>query len=143
MVDAETMKQILLNSIQGGDVDREGRLIGKISLKKLFQQLATDMEFIKISLDNEKIYLYISADAFLNPIQLDNGATLDLRQYTEKAILKLPIKRSFIDDLTKLANMPIIGIEEIKVGDTTDVVMKVDTGKRMTQTPQTGGAIDF
>ncbi len=40
--------------------------------------------------------------------------------------------------------MPIIGIEEVKVGDTTDVIIKVNTGRKMTQQPtQAGGAIDF
>jgi len=143
-LDANTVKSILLNSIQGGDVDNNGNLIAKISLKKLFQQFATDMDFIRISLDNDNIYLYIATKVSLEPIQLDNGLKIDLSQYTGTAIVKIPIKRKFIDDLTQMANMPIIGVEEIKIGETTDVVIKVNTGRKMTQqSTQVGGGIDF
>jgi len=143
-IDSNTVKQIILNSVQGGDVDNNGNLIAKISMKKLFQQFATDMDFIRISLDNDNIYLYIATKVSLEPIQLENGLKIDLSQYTGTAIVKIPIKRKFIDDLTQMVNMPIIGVEEVKVGDSTDVVIKVNTGKRvMPQPMQTGGAIDF
>jgi hypothetical protein len=142
--DPNTVKQILLNSIQGGDVDNNGNLIAKISLKKLFQQFATDMDFIKISLDGDNIYLYIATKIGFEPIQLDNGLKIDLSQYTGTSIVKIPIKKKFIDDLIQIANMPIIGIEEVKIGDTTDVVIKVNTGRRMAPQPtQAGGGIDF
>jgi len=143
-LDSSTVKQILLNSVQGGDIDRNGNLIAKISLIKLFQQFSNDMNFIKISLDNENIYLYISTKVGLEPIELENGLRVDLSQYTGTSIVKIPIKKKFIDDLTQMANMPIVGIEEVKVNDTTDVIIKVNTGRRMSQQPtQTGGVIDF
>ena len=143
-LDPNTVKQIILNSIQGGDVDNNGNLIAKISLKKLLQQFGTDMTFLKITLDGDKINLYISAKVPLEPINLTNGLTIDLNEYSEDAIVKLPLKKKFIEDFVKLANMPIIGIEEVKEGDTSDVVIKVNTGRKMTQQPtQAGGAIDF
>jgi len=142
--DVNIMKSILLNSVQGGDVDNNGNLIAKISLKKLFQQFTTDMNFIRISLDGDNIHLYIATKVGFEPIQLDNGVKIDLSQYTGTSIVKIPIKKKFIDDLTQIANMPIIGIEEVKVGETTDVVIKVNTGRKMAQQPtQTGGDIDF
>jgi len=143
-LDPNTVKQIILNSIQGGDVNNNGNLIAKISLKKLLQQFGTDMTFLKITLDGDKINLYISAKVPLEPINLTNGLTIDLNEYSEDAIVKLPLKKKFIEDFVKLANMPIIGIEEVKEGDTSDVVIKVNTGRKMTQQPtQAGGAIDF
>ena len=143
-LDANTVKQIILNSIQGGDVDNNGNLIAKISLKKLLQQFGTDMTFMKITLDGDKINLYISAKVPLEPIKLTNGLTIDLNEYSEDAIVKLPLKKKFIEDFVKLANMPIIGIEEVKVGDSSDVVIKVNTGKKVTPQPTpTGGGIDF
>jgi len=143
-IDSNTVKQILLNSVQGGDIDVNGNLIAKISLTKLFQQFSTDMNFIKISLDNENIYLYISAKVGLEPIELENGLKIDLSQYTGVSIIKIPIKKKFINDITETANMPIIGVEEVKIGDTTDVIIKVNTGRKMLQQfTQTGGAIDF
>jgi len=143
-IDGNTVKSILLNSVQGSDVDNNGNLIAKISLKKLFQQFSTDMNFIRISLDNENINLYIATKVNFEPIQLENGLKIDLNQYTGTAIIKMPIKRKFIDDLVQTVNMPIIGIEEIKVDDTTDVVIKVNTGKRVAPLPiQSGGEIDF
>ena len=143
-IDPNTVKQIILNSIQGGEFDNNGNLIGKISLKKLFQQFGTDMTFMKISLDGDKINMYIATDAKLEPIELDNGVKIDLSQYTGTSIVKIPLKKKFIDDLTQVANMPIIGVEEVKVDDTTDVVIKVNTGKKMTgQIKQTKGDIDF
>ncbi len=40
--------------------------------------------------------------------------------------------------------MPITGIEEVKIGDTSDVVIKVNTGRKVTPQPTpTGGGIDF
>jgi hypothetical protein len=142
--DSNTVKTILLNSVQGGDIDNNGNLIAKISLTKLFQQFATDMNFMKISLDGDNIYLYISAKVNLEPIQLENGLRIDLNQYTGTAIVKIPLKRKFIDDLTQTVNMPIIGIEEVKVGDSTDVVIKINTGKKVAPQPaKTGGVIDF
>jgi len=143
-IDSNTVKQILLNSVQGGDIDRNGNLVAKISLTKLFQQFSTDMDFIKISLDGENIYLYISTKVTLEPIQLENGLTIDLSEYTGVSIVKIPIKKKFIDDLTQMANMPIMGVEEVKVGDTTDVIIKVNTGRKMSQQlKQMGGGIDF
>jgi hypothetical protein len=143
-IDSNTVKQILLNSVQGGDIDRNGNLVAKISLTKLFQQFSTDMNFIKISLDGENIYLYISAKITLEPIQLENGLKINLSEYTGDSIIKIPIKKKFIDELTQMANMPIIGVEEVKIGDTTDVIIKVNTGRKMLQQfTQTGGAIDF
>jgi hypothetical protein len=143
-INLDTVKQIILNSIQGGDVDNNGNLIAKISLKKLLQQFGTDMTFLKITLDGDKINLYISAKVPLEPIKLTNGLTIDLNEYSEDAIVKLPLKKKFIEDFVKLANMPIIGIEEVKVGDTSDVVIKVNTGRKVTtQTQPTGGGIDF
>ena len=143
-IDPNTVKQIILNSIQGGDVDNNGNLIAKISLKKLLQQFGTDMTFLKITLDGDKINLYISAKVPLEPIKLTNGLTIDLNEYSEDAIVKLPLKKKFIEDFVKLANMPIIGIEEVKTGDTSDVVIKVNTGRKVTpQSTQTGGGIDF
>ncbi len=143
-LDPNTVKQILLNSIQGGDVDNNGNLIAKISLKKLLQQFGTDMTFLKITLDGDKINLYISAKVPLEPIKLTNGLTIDLNEYSEDAIVKLPLKKKFIEDFVKLANMPITGIEEVKIGDTSDVVIKVNTGRKVTPQPtQTGGGIDF
>jgi len=143
-IDPNTVKQIILNSIQGGEVDNNGNLIGKISLKKLFQQFGTDMTFIKISLDGDKINMYISAKVPLEPIKLDNGLTVDLNEYSEKATVKLPIKKKFIEDFVKLANMPIIGMEEVQVGDTTDVILKVNTSRKLQLQPEPkGGAIDF
>jgi|GEM_PF-5629858 len=143
-LDPNTVKQILLNSIQGGDVDNNGNLIAKISLKKLLQQFGTDMVFLKITLDGDKINLYISAKVPLEPIKLTNGLTIDLNEYSEDAIVKLPLKKKFIEDFVKLANMPIIGIEEVKIGDTSDVVIKVNTGRKVTPQPTpTGGGIDF
>jgi len=143
-IDANIVKQILLNSVQGGDIDRNGNLVAKISLTKLFQQFSTDMNFIKISLDSENIYLYISAKVGLEPIELENGLKIDLSEYTGDSIIKIPIKKKFIDDLTQMANMPIIGVEEVKIGDTTDVIIKVNTGRKMLQQfTQTGGVIDF
>ena len=143
-LDPNTVKQILLNSIQGGDVDNNGNLIAKISLKKLLQQFGTDMTFLKITLDGDKINLYISAKVPLEPIKLTNGLTIDLNEYSEDAVVKLPLKKKFIEDFVKLANMPIIGIEEVKIGDTSDVVIKVNTGRKVTPQPTpTGGAIDF
>jgi hypothetical protein len=66
--------------------------------------------------------------------------TIDLNEYSEDAIVKLPLKKKFIEDFVKLANMPIIGIEEIN----SDVVIKVNTGRKITPQPtQTGGGIDF
>lgn len=141
--DANAMKNILLNSVQGGDVDSNGNLIAKVSLIKLFQQFANDMTFAKISLDGDNIYLYIATQVKFDPIQLDSGIRLDLSQYTGTSIVKIPLKKKFIDDLTQMANMPIIGIEEVKIGDTTDVVIKINTGRKMSQQPTTGGAIDF
>ena len=134
-MDAETVKKVLLNSVQGGDVDESGTLIAKVSMKKLFQQFSNDLQFTKISLDNENIYLYIVTKVQLNPIQLENGVTLDLSQYTGDAIVKIALKRKFLDDLTKIASMPILGVEELNG----DVLIKVNTGKKMQQ----GGAIDF
>jgi len=143
-IDANTVKQIILNSIQGGDVDSNGNLIGKISLKKLFQQFGTDMTFTKISLDGDKINMYISAKVPLETIKLANGLTVNLNEYTEKATIKLPIKKRFIEDFVKLANMPIIGMEEVQVGDTTDVILKVNTSRKLQLQPEPkGGAIDF
>jgi len=143
-IDANIVKQILLNSVQGGDIDRNGNLVAKISLTKLFQQFSTEMNFIKISLDGENIYLYISAKITLEPIQLENGLKINLSEYTGDSIIKIPIKKKFIDDLTQMANMPIIGVEEVKIGDTTDVIIKVNTGRKMLQQfTQTGGVIDF
>jgi len=143
-IDSNTVKQIILNSIQGGDVDNNGNLVAKISLKKLLQQFGTDMTFLKITIDGDKINLYISAKVPLEPIKLTNGITIDLNEYSEDAIVKLPLKRKFIEDFIKLANMPIIGIEEIKTGDTSDVVIKVNTGRKVTPQPTpTGGGIDF
>jgi len=143
-LDPNTVKQILLNSIQGGDVDNNGNLIAKISLKKLLQQFGTDMTFLKITLNSDKINLYISAKVPLEPIKLTNGLTIDLNEYSEDAIVKLPLKKKFIEDFVKLANMPIIGIEEVKIGDTSDVVIKVNTGRKVTPQPTpTGGGIDF
>ena len=143
-LDPETVKKIILNSIQGGDVDNNGNLIAKISLKKLLQQFGTDMTFLKITLDGDKINLYISAKVPLEPIKLTNGLTIDLNEYSEDAIVKLPLKKKFIEDFIKLANMPIVGIEEIKVGDTSDVVIKVNTGRKVAPQPTpTGGGIDF
>ena len=78
--DANTMKSILLNSVQGGDVDNNGNLVAKISLTKLFQQFATDMNFIRISLDGDNIYLYIATKVGFEPIQLDSGVKIDLTQ---------------------------------------------------------------
>jgi len=143
-LDANTVKQIILNSIQGGDVDNNGNLIAKISLKKLLQQFGTDMTFLKITLDGDKINLYVSAKVPLEPIKLTNGLTIDLNEYSEEAIVKLPLKKKFIEDFVKLANMPIIGIEEVKTGDTSDVVIKVNTGRKVTPQPTApGGEIDF
>jgi hypothetical protein len=143
-IDANIVKQILLNSVQGGDIDRNGNLVAKISLTKLFQQFSTDMNFIKISLDGENIYLYISAKITLEPIQLENGLKINLSEYTGDSIIKIPIKKKFIDELTQMANMPIIGVEEVKIGDTTDVIIKVNTGRKISQQfTQTGGVIDF
>jgi hypothetical protein len=143
-LDPNTIKQILLNSIQGGDVDNNGNLIAKISLKKLLQQFGTDMTFLKITLNSDKINLYISAKVPLEPIKLTNGLTIDLNEYSEDAVVKLPLKKKFIEDFVKLANMPIIGIEEVKIGDTSDVVIKVNTGRKVTPQPTpTGGGIDF
>jgi hypothetical protein len=143
-VDRETVKKIILNSIQGGEVDNNGNLIGKISLKKLFQQFGSDMTFLKISLDGDKINMYISSKVPLEPIKLDNGLTIDLAEYSEKATVKLPIKKKFIEDFVKLANMPIIGMEEVQVDDTTDVILKVNTNKKLQPSPEPkGGAIDF
>ena len=143
-LDPNTVKQIILNSIQGGEVDDNGNLVAKISLKKLLQQFGADMTFLKISLDGDKINIYISAKVPLEPIKLTNGLTIDLNEYSENAVVKLPLKKKFIEDFVRLANMPIIGIEEVKVGDTTDVVIKVNTGRKVTpQSTQTGGGIDF
>jgi len=143
-VDPEKVRQIILNSIQGGEFDSNGNLIGKISLRKLFQQFGTDLTFLKISLENDKINMYISGNAPLEPIKLDNGLEINLTEYAEKAIVKMPIKKKFIEDFVKMANMPIIGLEEVKVDDTTDVILKVNTGKKMTRpTTQLGGGIDF
>jgi len=143
-INPNTVKQIILNSIQGGEVDGNGNLIGKISLKKLFQQFGTDMTFLKISLDGDKINIYISAKVPLETIKLTNGLTIDLNEYTEKAVIKLPMKKKFIEDFVKLANMPIIGMEEVQVDDTTDVILKVNTNKKLQPSPEPkGGAIDF
>ena len=143
-IDPNTVKQIILNSVQGGEVDDNGNLVAKISLKKLFQQFGTDMTFLKISLDGDKIIMYISSKVPLEAIKLKNGLTIDLNEYSEKAIVKLPIKKKFIEDFVKLANMPIIGMEEVQVNDTTDVILKVNTNKKLQPSPEPkGGAIDF
>jgi len=102
------------------------------------------MTFTKISLDGDKINMYISAKVPLETIKLANGLTVDLNEYTEKATIKLPIKKKFIEDFVKLANMPIIGMEEVQVGDTTDVILKVNTSRKLQlQSEPKGGAIDF
>jgi len=143
-LDSNIIKQIILNSIHGSDIDNDGNLIAKISLKKLLQQFGTDMTFLKISLENDKINLYISTKVPLEPIKLMNGLTINLNEYSEDAILKLPLKKKFIEDFVKLANMPIIGIEEVKTDDSSDVVIKVNTRKKITPQPTpTGGEIDF
>jgi len=143
-LDADTIKNILLNSVQGGDVDGNGNLIAKVSLTKLFQQFAEDMKFIKATLEGDMINLYIAASVNLQPIQVDNGITLDLSKYTGTAIIKIPIRKKFIDDLVQLTNMPIVGVEEVKTGNTSDVIVKVNTGRKVTSVPETkGGEVDF
>ncbi|CAH69426.1 hypothetical protein [Deltalipothrixvirus pozzuoliense] len=143
-IDQNTMRTILLNSVQGGDVDANGNLIAKVSLMKLFQQFGSDITFSRITLDGDTINLYILSTINWQPIDVGNGITLDLRQYAGTTVIKIPIKKKFLDDLTQIANLPIVGVEQVNVNNTTDVVIKINTGKKMTATTSSSPpTIDF
>ncbi|CAJ31666.1 hypothetical protein AFV7_gp46 [Betalipothrixvirus pezzuloense] len=129
------VKNVLLQAIQGGDIDEQGNLIAKLSIMKLFQQFSTEIQIVKVTLEGDYINLYVSSKPKIDPIQVGNGVTLDIGKYVGVAITKIPINKAFLSEL----NLPIIGVEEVKVGDTTDVVLKINTGKKMPTT----GAIDF
>lgn len=134
MMDAETVKKVLLSSVQGGDIGSNGNLIAKISLMRLFQQFAKDMEITKISLDGDYINIYISAQVNWQPIDVGNGINVDISKYVTSTMVKLTLKKKFIDDLMSIANLPIVGVEQVGVGNTTDVVIKVDTGRKLEST---------
>lgn len=129
------VKNVLIQAIQGGDIDEQGNIVAKISIMKLFQQFSTEIQIVKVTLEGDYINLYVSSKPKIEPIQIGDGMTLDIGKYVGVAITKIPINKAFLGEL----GMPIVGLEEVKVGDTTDVVLKINTGKKIPET----GSIDF
>ena len=121
----EKIKQALIKSAKGGEFDDKGNLVVKVSIKKLFAELSTDIIIDKVVKSDTEFVIYgnVNKETAINMIAQGDPKTKEvLNKYMNALAVRVSFAVSMITEL-----FPGSAVEQ--EGD--DVVVKLNTGRKV------------
>ena len=117
----ETIKDILLHSVKGYDIGKDGKIIAKLSVLLLLTNMSKDtgITFTKIVQSDNAITLYADADVKKSGI-VDEA----MSKYTESVSIKITMKKDFIEDILKTLGNIVVDVKN----DGNDIIVYINTG---------------
>ncbi|AZI75868.1 hypothetical protein SBFV3_gp33 [Sulfolobales Beppu filamentous virus 3] len=117
----EVIKKVLLHSVKGYDIGKDGKIIAKVSVLLLLTNMGNDgwITFTKIVQTDNSVILYADAD-----VKKANIVDESMAKYTESVSIKITMKKEFIEDILKTLGNLVVDVKP----DGNDILIYINTG---------------